>query len=80
MKREKLVGCRQLRRNCVTKTMVGVYNAREAHLCEAGGNWVTVCEEHGSVCNHETLALAKEHATDPTMWCETCQLNTFNQR
>lgn len=69
-------GCRQLRRSRSTGTVVGIYNAREAHLDEGGGAWVTVCEQHGAVCNHETLRLARDHAADPSGWCEDCRCPT----
>lgn len=73
MKVNELAGCRQLRRCRSTGTMVGVYEAEEAHLDPAGGRWVTVCEDHGYVCNHETLALARWHASEPITWCAGCQ-------
>lgn len=39
-----------------------------------GGRWVTICEEHSTVCNHETRKLAEYHM--PVVdWCEECQDN-----
>ena len=67
----RLAGCRQLRRTR-QGAVVGVYHAGEAHLDDAGGSWVTVCEDHGVVVNHATLALARWHASDPIGWCEEC--------
>jgi len=52
--------------------MIGVYAAEQADLDPSGGPWVTVCEEHGELCNHPTLAEARNHATLPE-WCESCQ-------
>ena len=70
---EERAGCVQLRRNRRTGTVVGIYLADEAGLCPEGGEFITVCEDHGFVCNHESMRLARDHATDPTMWCESCQ-------
>jgi len=51
---------------------VSIYQAAEAGLDPAGGDWVAVCEEHGTLCNFPALSLAQEHlvAVD---WCEACQ-------
>lgn len=68
-----LAGCVQRHRARQTGTLVGVYHAEQAGLDPDGGPWVTVCEDHGSVINHETLAQAKSHATDPEGWCEDCR-------
>lgn len=68
----QLAGCRQMRRTR-QGAVVGIYNAREAHLDEAGGAWATICEDHGVVVNHDTLALARWHASDPIGWCEECR-------
>lgn len=38
----------------------------------AGGRWITTCETHGTICNHETLALATGHLPYGE-WCEECQ-------
>lgn len=51
---------------------VTVARADDLDLCSEGGKWVTVCEEHGSICNHDTRKLADEHAAWPA-WCEECQ-------
>lgn len=52
---------------------VVVYDAEhpESVFDTAGGRWVTVCP-HGLLANHPTLALAKDFADDPGVWCETC--------
>jgi hypothetical protein len=34
--------------------------------------WMTVCVPHGGSCMHQTIALARDHAADPTGWCEEC--------
>jgi hypothetical protein len=66
-------GCRQLRKAQQTGTMVGLYDAADAGLDADAGRWATVCEEHGSICNHETLELARWHSADPAGWCEECR-------
>lgn len=35
--------------------------------------WATICETHGGVCSHWTLADAIAHAPDPDLWCPYCQ-------
>lgn len=37
-----------------------------------GGRWQTVCEDHGYLISHQTLALARHHAPDPDGWCGIC--------
>jgi hypothetical protein len=49
-----------------------LYDAKKAYLDEAGGKYVTVCEKHGALCNHETKALAMAHLPLGD-WCEECQ-------
>ncbi|MEM7124984.1 MAG: hypothetical protein AAF702_01575 [Chloroflexota bacterium] len=50
---------------------VSLYRASEAGLCTDGGEWVTVCEEHGTLCNHRTRRLAESHLVSAG-WCEAC--------
>jgi hypothetical protein len=60
------------RRRCqVTGTIVSIYHAATAGLDPAGGPWATICQDHGTICNHRTLDLARAHATTPE-WCEPC--------
>lgn len=73
MRASDLAGCRQLRRCRGTGTVVGVYHAETAHLCPEAGPWVTVCEDHGTTCGHDTLRLARWHASAPEQWCDECQ-------
>lgn len=63
-------GLLQSRRNRASGTIVSVYNTDEAGL--DGGSYSTVCEEHGAICTHDTLKLARWHASMPD-WCEICQ-------
>lgn len=73
--RRERAGCVQLRRARSTGTVVGVYDAGPAGLDPEGGRWNTVCDEHGFVCSHETLATARAFAASPEDWCEPCQAN-----
>ncbi len=34
--------------------------------------WATVCDTHGFICTHPTLALAEAHAAAPEGWCDDC--------
>lgn len=62
---------------------VSIYDATRSYFDPEGGRYVTVCDKHGSICNHETLYDAKRHAPG-LEWCEECQENlchpnhTFN--
>ena len=65
-------GSRLSRRNRRTKTTVTLYHAEEAHLDPDGGPYVTVCEQHGNLVNHDTYALARDWMTAPEDWCPDC--------
>jgi len=39
---------------------------------DGGGRWETICVDHGTVCSHETRALAVRFAPSPLDWCEVC--------
>ena len=56
-----------------TGQRVSIYRADEAGMDPNGGPWVTLCEEHGCLVNHEKLAFARAWATCPLSWCEECQ-------
>ncbi len=66
-------GLRQQRRARSTGTLVGIYEAGPAGLDPDGGPWLTVCETHGTLANHLTLADARGHAPAPEGWCEACR-------
>ncbi len=34
--------------------------------------WVTLCDDHATLCTHETRHLAQSHAACPEGWCEDC--------
>lgn len=38
---------------------------------EAGGRWVTLCDEHSTVCNHGSERQARRHLVCAD-WCEAC--------
>lgn len=50
--------------------MIGVYDGRLADMDTFSGRWQTVCESHGTILSHTTLALARAHAHDPSSWCD----------
>lgn len=69
-----LAGCVVQRRVRSTKTLVGVYHAEQAGIDSDPENpWVTVCEEHGSIVTHRTLAMAMSQLPDPSEFCEDCR-------
>lgn len=70
--RASRAGCEVLRRARSTGTLVGLYRADLAGMDQSGGLWVTLCEEHGCLCNHETRPLADRHLPYPRNWCEQC--------
>jgi hypothetical protein len=65
-------GCVSLRKSRETGVVVGIYRADQAGFDDEGGPWVTVCEQHSTICNHDTFKLATYHA--PMVdWCEECR-------
>lgn len=75
-----LAGCVQQRRAQQTGTLVGVYHAAQAGLEDDPSlPWATVCEVHGNLVCHSTLALARWHAVDPQGWCEDCRNEVANK-
>lgn len=68
-----LAGCVTQRLSAVTGRKVGLYAASEAGLCSAGGQWVTVCEDHGNLLNHASETRARQHLDYTHEWCEACR-------
>lgn len=66
-----LRGCVIQRRNRITGTLISIYHTQQAGLDTSGGQWATVCEAHSTICNHESLKLARHQAGVPH-WCEQC--------
>jgi hypothetical protein len=64
-------GLREERRSRRTGARVALFEAAPAGYDDEGGRWVTVCETHGTICNHETLELARFHLP-MCEWCEEC--------
>jgi hypothetical protein len=57
-----------------TRTTVQVVDNRGGLFdADDENGWFTVCVDHGGVCSHETLALARAFAPVPREWCPTCQ-------
>lgn len=65
-------GLRQYRKARETGRYVGVYDGIEQGLDIDGGRWQTVCEDHGHIISHDTLATALAFAAHPLEWCESC--------
>jgi hypothetical protein len=69
---ERYVGEIHRARSRRTGTLVIVLDTQHAvWLDDDGGRWVTLCDEHSTVCNHQTRKLAMRHAPDVD-WCEEC--------
>jgi hypothetical protein len=66
------LGWRQTAIARTTGLPVSIYDGEAAGMDTAGGRWQTICEPHGEVISHETLALARYHAAAPDEWCEVC--------
>jgi hypothetical protein len=47
-------------------------SGEEAGMDTEGGRWQTVCEPHGYIISHRTMALARSHASCPEKWCGPC--------
>lgn len=65
---------------CVTQRrtrkgiLVGLYHAEQAEIdSDPESKWVTVCEGHGTMLTHPTLALARDWLAHPEEWCEECR-------
>lgn len=80
-----LAGCVEQRRSRTTRHLYGLYNAEQADI--DGGYmaahdqfseqprkypWVTLCEDHGTICGHASLSDARYHLPAGD-WCEACQ-------
>jgi hypothetical protein len=65
-------GFRQARVARETGTLILVLDGGAANLDTVAGRWQTICDDHGYVISHETLALARSHAANPLGWCEDC--------
>jgi hypothetical protein len=74
MRREPMpafAGLREWRVCRASGARIAVYDGVEAGMDTDAGRWQTVCETHGSITSHRTLALARLHAAWPE-WCESC--------
>jgi hypothetical protein len=67
-----IAGLRAQRRNRTTGTLVGLYDGEPAGMDTEGGRWQTVCEDHGTICSHETMKVAESFLSHPQNWCEDC--------
>jgi hypothetical protein len=60
------------RRNNQTGMRITVGNAAQDGWCTEGGPWYTICEDHHTIMNYPTKALATSWAASPRDWCEHC--------
>lgn len=73
MKRKPLyAGLRRWYPNRITGGHVGVYDGRESQDDIEAGRWQTVCEDHGTICSHQTLDDALWNGRHPEAHCEDC--------
>jgi hypothetical protein len=52
--------------------LILVLDGEAAGLDVEGGRWQTLCDDHGFICSHDSLPLAKSWASCPEMFCEPC--------
>lgn len=64
----------QTRKNRQTGTTILVNDRGrdDAEVQDGDARWETICDEHGTVCSHDTRKLAEWHAAEPLGWCEEC--------
>jgi hypothetical protein len=67
-----LAGLVVRRRSRDTGHLYGIYRADQAGLDTSGGPWVTICEDHNTICNHPTLDEARYQAPSGD-WCDACR-------
>lgn len=61
-----------------TGTLVVVYRDEDADPTQP---WISLCDDHGQLVSHDTLALAQSHASNPLGWCEICNgQDSYNER
>lgn len=69
---DDLAGCVTRQHSRLTGHLYGLYQGEQAGFDTYAGLWQTVCEDHGTICSHETLKLARLHLPNGE-WCEACQ-------
>jgi len=69
-------GTIQYRANRVTGTMIAVIDCQQdttGTFCEDdGGRWVTLCEDHETLVQHDRKTDAIAFAAHPDEWCGVC--------
>jgi hypothetical protein len=61
------------RRNRQTDTDIELIDNRDESFEVGGYSWITLCQEHGNYCEHETKALAISWCSAPADWCAGCE-------
>jgi len=69
--REDRAGCVSLSYSRRTGALRGVYRAADQDLDTDSGKWATICEDHGTICQHGSQAAAR--ATDTDDFCDECR-------
>lgn len=67
-------GIRDQRFNRISGGLISLYDGAAADMDTDGGRWQTVCETHGTICSHDTIATARSFLTETAAenWCEPC--------
>lgn len=60
-------------RNRETGTTILLVDRELSGAPDDGNRWETICEQHATVCSHETRTVAESFMPVPTEWCEDCQ-------
>jgi len=57
-----------------TGGIVTIISAKDANLDDGNGEtkWYTICETHNQAVGHRNCDLARDWASEPTTWCESC--------
>jgi hypothetical protein len=62
-----------------TGTLIAIIDGKAGGYDIAGGRWQTLCDDHGGICSHDTIGLARSWASAPEEWCPYCQDNRTEQ-
>lgn len=61
------------RRNRETGTTILLIDSQLTDEFDSfAGRWQTICDEHGTICSHETRAVAESFMAVPSEWCHVC--------
>lgn len=66
-------------RNRRTGTMIATGHGTDPRILlsvDGDGPWFNICDDHGCIVSHTTLALARSFAAAPDEWCDDCRITT----